>query len=300
MKKESKKRRAGGSLAELLRERAAEKPNQIGYRFFGGATGGEVCITYGELDARARRIAFALRGEGVQGERVLLFGTTGLDFIASFFGILYAGGVVVPLNPPRPSKASRLEAIVRDAKPKVGIWLSQLGTRISQITEQASDLGGLRLVGIEELEAEGIGISELAAIRPESLALLQYTSGSTGRPKGVCITHENLIHNASLVAKAMGLNAKSAGVNWLPLYHDMGLMSGLIAPMFAGYPVTLLSPNGFLAQPLSWFGAISRYKATTSGGPNFAYELCCEKITDEQCQEVDLSSWQVTAVQNKR
>jgi acyl-CoA synthetase (AMP-forming)/AMP-acid ligase II len=118
------------------------------------------------------------------------------------------------------------------------------------------DLGGLHLVGIEELEAEGTGISELAAIRPESLALLQYTSGSTGRPKGVCITHENLIHNASLVAKAMGLNAKSAGVNWLPLYHDMGLMSGLIAPMLAGYPVTLLSPNGFLAQPLSWFGAI--------------------------------------------
>src|ERR1700704_3529157 len=147
MKKESKKRRAGGSLAELLRERAAEKPNQIGYRFFGGATGGEVCITYGELDARARRVAFALCDEGVKGERVLLFGTTGLDFIASFFGILYAGAVAVPLNPPWPSKISRLEAIVKDAKPKLGIWLSQVGTGVSQIAEQVPDLGGLRLIG---------------------------------------------------------------------------------------------------------------------------------------------------------
>ena len=185
MYRQIEKRMVTGSLAELLTERAGKQPGQIGYSFFSGASGGEVCITYGELDARARRIALALRREGAQGERVLLFGTTGLDFIASFFGILYAGAVAVPLIPPRPSKTSRLEAIVRDAKPKVGIWLSQLGTRISQITEQASDLGGLRLVGIEELEAEGIGISELAAIRPESLALLQYTSGSTGSQR-VC------------------------------------------------------------------------------------------------------------------
>ena len=124
------------TLAELLRERAAKRPGQLGYRFFSGVTGDEVSITYGELDARARRIASALRGEGVQGERVLLFGTTGLDFIASFFGILYAGGVAVPLNPPRPSKVSRLEAIVKDAKPKVGIWLSQLGTGVSKLASE--------------------------------------------------------------------------------------------------------------------------------------------------------------------
>jgi natural product biosynthesis luciferase-like monooxygenase protein len=291
MKKESKKRRAGGSLAELLRERAAEKPNQIGYRFFGGATGGEVCITYGELDARARRVAFALCDEGVQGERVLLFGTTGLDFIVSFFGILYAGGVAVPLSPPRPSKASRVQAIVRDAKPKLGIWLAPSGSGISQIKE--SDLGGLRLRTIEELEAGKSGSQELEPSMSESLALLQYTSGSTGRPKGVCISHENLIHNATSIAKAARLNPESVSVNWLPLYHDMGLMSAVVAPFFVGYPVTLLSPNSFLTKPLSWLETMSRQKATFSGGPNFAYELCCEKITDEQCQELELSSWQV-------
>ena len=185
MYRQIEKRMVTGSLAELLTERAGKQPGQIGYSFFGGATGGEVCITYGELDARARRIAFALSREGVKGERVLLFGTTGLDFIASFFGILYAGAVAVPLSPPRPSKISRLEAIVKDAKPKLGIWLSQFGTGVSQITERVPDLGDLRLIGIEELEAEGTGISELAPIRPESLALLQYTSGSTGSQR-VC------------------------------------------------------------------------------------------------------------------
>src|SRR6266403_1985764 len=217
MNRRVKKRMVTGSLAELLRERAGKEPTQIGYRFFGGATGGEVCITYGELDARARRIALALRRQGVQGERVLLFGTTGLDFIASFFGILYAGAVAVPLIPPRPSKVSRLEAIVRDAKPKVGIWLSPSSSSVSQITEQVPDLGGLRLIAIEELEAESSGIDELEPSTPESVALLQYTSGSTGRPKGVCISDENLIHNATLIAKAMGLNAETVGVNWLPL-----------------------------------------------------------------------------------
>jgi acyl-CoA synthetase (AMP-forming)/AMP-acid ligase II len=282
-----------GSLAELLTERAAKQPGQLGYRYFSGAAGGEARITYGELDARARRIALALRREGVQRERVLLFGTTGLDFIASFFGILYAGAVAVPLSPPRPSKASRLKAIVRDARPKVGIWLSLPGSRVSQITEQLSDFGHLPVIAIEELEADSSGNEELEPSMPESLALLQYTSGSTGRPKGVCISNENLIHNASLVAKAMGFDAESVGVNWLPLYHDMGLMSGVVAPLFGGRPATLLSPNGFLAQPLTWFEAITRYKATISGGPNFAYELCYEKIASEQCHEVDLSSWQV-------
>src|SRR3977135_713429 len=116
-----KKRMVTGSLAELLRERAAKQPGKLGYRF---CRGGEGCLTYGELDARARRIASGLRREGVQGERVLLFGTTGLDFVASFFGILSAGGLAVPLSPPRPSKASRVKAIVENAKPKLGIWLA--------------------------------------------------------------------------------------------------------------------------------------------------------------------------------
>src|SRR6266404_3367757 len=161
MNRRVKKRMVTGSLAELLRERAGKEPTQIGYRFFGGATGGEVCITYGELDARARRIALALRRQGVQGERVLLFGTTGLDFIASFFGILYAGAVAVPLSPPQSSKASRLNAIVRDAKPKLGIWLSLPSSRVSQIKELTSDLGDLRLIAIEELEADSSGSQEI-------------------------------------------------------------------------------------------------------------------------------------------
>jgi acyl-CoA synthetase (AMP-forming)/AMP-acid ligase II len=129
---------------------------------------------------------------------------------------------------------------------------------VSQITEQVSDFGHLPVIAIEELEADSSGNEELEPSVPASLALLQYTSGSTGRPKGVCISNENLIHNASLVAKAMGFDAESVGVNWLPLYHDMGLMSGVVAPLS---PATLLSPNGFLAQPLTWFEAITRYKA---------------------------------------
>jgi acyl-CoA synthetase (AMP-forming)/AMP-acid ligase II len=280
------------SLTELLVLRAAKQPRQLAYRFFDGSVESEGGITYDELDARARRIASGLRREGVKGERVLLFGTTGLDFVASFFGILYAGAVAVPLSPPRPSKAFRLKAIVRDAEAKLGILLSPPSSHVSQITEQTPDLGDLRLRTIGELETETSGKEDPELSTPENLALLQYTSSSTGRPKGVCISYENLIHNASLIAKVLRLNAETVAVNWLPLYHDMGLMSGVVAPLFAGYPVTLLSPNGFLARPLSWFEAINQYRATVSGGPNFAYELCCEKIASEACQEVNLSSWQ--------
>ena len=134
---------------------------------------------------------------------------------------------------------------------------------------------------------------EPALVSPDTLAFLQYTSGSTGKPKGVMVTHGNLLHNEQMIQKAFGHTSQSGVVGWLPLFHDMGLIGNVLQPLYLGIPCILMSPIAFLQKPVRWLQAISRYKATTSGGPNFAYDLCVQKITPQQLQSLDLSSWEV-------
>ena len=276
------------TLVELLRWRAQHQPSQRAYTFLRDGEKDAIHLTYAELDEQARAIAAWLQEMDAMDERVLLLYPSGLDFIAAFFGSLYAGAVAVPAYPPHYAHAhKRLKAIVRDADPMV-----ILSDADPDFDEELADL--------EWLVTPNIGTSlasewEEPDISGETLAFLQYTSGSTAQPKGVMVTHSNLLHNLAAIQQAFEVTSEDSGVTWLPLYHDMGLIGGILLPLYAGGLSTIMSPVSFLQKPLRWLQAISRTQATVSGGPNFAYELCLENIAPHEREQLDLSSWQVAS-----
>jgi acyl-CoA synthetase (AMP-forming)/AMP-acid ligase II len=282
------------TLVELLAYRAQNEPDQIGYIFLQGGKTETGELTYKSLDLKARAIAAHLQSLGVAGERALLLYPPGLEFIAAFFGCLYAGVVAVPAYPPRRNQnLSRLQAIAVDAEAKVMLTSAALLDSLKNRSDEGFDLAGLHWSATDELATDLASAWNLPQLSSDNLAFLQYTSGSTGDPKGVMISHGNLLHNSAVIHQCFAHTLDSQGLIWLPPYHDMGLIGGVLQPLYGGFPVTLMSPVDFLQKPLRWLQAISRYKATTSGGPNFAYDLCVQKITPEQRTTIDLSSWEV-------
>ena len=282
------------SLNQLLATRALECGGRMAYRFLARGAASDPPITYGELYERAQRIAASLQAAGMRGERILLYVGTSADFLVSFFGILLAGAVVVPLSPPHLSRAlARSEAIVRNAGAKMAIVPGTLLPRFVQLQTTNEAFAALQLSTPEQLEARASGSCIDMTADGESLAILQYTSGSTATPKGVCVTHGNFLQNAAMISRAMGLSDRTVGVSWLPLHHDMGLMTGVIGPLFNGCPMTLMPASAFASDPLMWLQELTRQRATVTGAPNFAYELCVEKVLEEQLPELDLSSLEV-------
>jgi acyl-CoA synthetase (AMP-forming)/AMP-acid ligase II/acyl carrier protein len=288
------------TVVGLLRARAAERPEQVAFTFLtdGESEGGR--LTYGELDRRAAAIAAALAASVAPGERALLLYPPGLDFIAAFFGCLYAGVVAVPAYPPRPNdrSQSRLRAIARDAAPRAALTTEAILAGVFEprgLLAVAPELAGPRWIPTDASSAPSAAEEAAAAFEPEpeSLAFLQYTSGSTAAPKGVMVSHGNLLHNERMIGAAFGMDEESVVVGWLPLYHDMGLIGNVLQPLHAGGRCVLMSPVAFLQRPMRWLEAISRYRGTVSGGPNFAYELCARKASPEALAGLDLSSWRV-------
>lgn len=286
------------TLIELLTSRAETDPRLCGFRFLHetSANGG-ARLTYFELREKAQTIAVALRAIGVRkGDRVLLLYPPGLDFVAAFFGVLCAGAAAVPAHPPHPARLRstlpRLEAVVADARPAA--VLATAAIRTAAITARL--LPAARWLATDELDESQAAEWCEPHVDRDALALVQYTSGSTASPKGVLVTHHNLVRNSVVIHHAFGHSPRSRGVIWLPPYHDMGLIGGVVQPLFGGFPVTLMSPASFLMCPLNWLKAIAREGATTSGGPNFAFDLCVRKTTPEQRARLDLSSWEVAFV----
>ena len=282
------------TLLDLLRLRANLEPNFLAYRYLqdDGIEGDS--LTYAELDRRARGIGAWLETHGARGERVLLLYPSGLDYIAAFFGCLYAGAVAVPAYPPRLNRpVPRIQAIVADSQAKFALTTSAIFHNIEQRFEQSPELKALSWLNTEQvspgLEAEWRDPN----INADTLAFLQYTSGSTSQPKGVMLTHGNLLHNLKAIQRGFQIDGNDSGAFWLPSYHDMGLIGGILEPMYIGLPSTLMSPVSFLQRPFRWLDAISKYKVTTSGAPNFAYDLCVDKITPEQLETLDLSAWKL-------
>ncbi|MEM6404525.1 MAG: AMP-binding protein, partial [Cyanobacteria bacterium P01_D01_bin.116] len=283
---------AAPSLLEILSYRAQYQPNKQAYIFLqNGEADLTTSITYAELDKRARVIASYL--QSYRGERALLLYPSGLEFITTLFGCLYAGVVAVPVYPPkRNQKLYRLLSIVNDAQAKVALTTTSILSDIEKRWEEEAELSHLNWVATDTIETNYQDFI-LKSVTPENLAFLQYTSGSTGMPKGVIISHGNLMHNEQMIQQAFGHTADTIVVGWLPFYHDMGLIGNVLQPLYLGKPAILMSFVTFLQKPIRWLQAISRYKATTSGGPNFAYDLCLKKIKPEQLAELDLSSWEV-------
>jgi amino acid adenylation domain-containing protein len=282
------------NLVELLRRRALSQPNRVAYTFLLDGETSEVCLTFAELDLRAQAIGAWLQATGAAGERVLLLYPPGIEYIAAFFGCLYAGAVAVPAYPPRLNqKLFRIHTILEDASVSVVLTTPSILSKTESLFAHTPYLKTLRWV-----DTEGIASSLAAKWRDplsgsDSLALLQYTSGSTAEPKGVMVSHGNLLYSERMIQTAFGQNEDSVIVGWLPLYHDMGLIGNVLQPLYVGGRCILMSPVAFLQRPLRWLEAISNYKATTSGGPNFAYDLCAQRTTPEQRATLDLSSWTV-------
>ena len=285
------------SLVDILQWRAMNQPHQMAYRFLLDGEYDEVCLSYQELDQRARSIAALLQSSAKVGDRALLLYPPGLDFIVAYFGCLYARIIAIPAYPPHPNRLEKtLPTILRiaaDAKPSVALLTSTLFENISSQNAIKNKFGTIKLLVTDCDEVNDLtGKWQQPGIAGNDTAFLQYTSGSTTIPRGVMVTHSNLMHNLDLIEESFGLTSKSQTVFWLPPYHDMGLI-GILQSLYTGYPVTLMPHLMFLQRPFRWLQAISRFRATCSGGPNFAYDLCIRKVKPEQREQLDLSSWEV-------
>ena len=269
-------------ISSCLQQLALTKPNKIAYRFVSQHQ--ESTITYSELDTRARQLA-PWFGQST-GERVLLFLDPGFDYIVAFFACFYAGVVPVPCYPPRNSRHMiRLQNIIDDAKAKFIITYQ---------AKQAQFDFKEAVLCVDNYSVDHQDFTPVV-LKGGQLAFLQYTSGSTGSPKGVMVTHTNIMNNLQMMRETFKPENLTALCSWLPPYHDMGLIAGILLPIYCQSLGVLMSPQSFLQSPMLWLEAISKYRVNFSPAPNFAYDLCVDKITSEQKQLLDLSQWRVAA-----
>ncbi|MEM9291609.1 MAG: amino acid adenylation domain-containing protein [Acidobacteriota bacterium] len=310
------------SLADLLRRHAQQRPEALAYTFLEDGEEEGARLSWGELHLRARALGARLQEGGLAGARILLLYPPGLDFVVALLGCWYGGAVAVPAYPPRPGRPQpRLASLAEDSRPQAVLTVERFLRRREALRAHLPSLDLLPWIASDRLEppSDGTGdgdggaspgvILEAWARRwaptgaQEELsatgsfgggtALIQYTSGSTASPRGVRITHANLLANERLITAAFAVDENSVIVSWLPLYHDMGLIGGVLQPLATGAHCVLMSPFAFLRRPQRWLEAISRYRGTVSGGPNFAFDHCARKIPQEALEGLDLSSWRV-------
>ncbi len=278
---------SSNSLPALLRARAERTPDRIAYRFGGGRE--TPALTYGALQAAAERFARGVAERGLSGRPLALMLPTGPAFATAFFGALLAGSPVAPLAPSRSLRTlGRLRGIVEDLRPGAVVTTDDLRASVRQADDTCDFLATCDLLAVDELSYDG-GRCDLAS--PHEIAVVQYTSGSTSEPKGVQVSHANLLANARLLTSWIGGSERDVTVSWLPLYHDMGLIGGIVAPLFAGGESILLETGSFLQDPATWLRTISRHAATVSLSATFGYDLCARRLRDEDLTDVDLRTW---------
>jgi acyl-CoA synthetase (AMP-forming)/AMP-acid ligase II len=314
------------TLPDLLHLRATEQPHRVAYRFLQDGVYESAQISYGELERRASAIATTLQTKTCPGSRALLLYPPGLDFIAAFFGCLYAGVIAVPAYlPQRTQNIPRLQSIATDAQATLALTTSDALSAIKRHLPPYPALEQLTWVVSDDIVTDHDSTGQDSTGRDrkafqsdrkafqsdreafqsdrtgnctghtpaDDIAFLQYTSGSTGQPKGVMVSHRNILHNLSLIHDCFDNTAESIGVSWLPPYHDMGLIGGILQPLYIGAPMVLMPPMAFLQKPMRWLQAISHFRATVSGGPNFAFDLCTRRAKPHQLKDLDLSHWQI-------
>ncbi|MDF3932682.1 non-ribosomal peptide synthase/polyketide synthase [Pseudomonas citronellolis] len=284
---------AAANLVEALLQRAAETPRETALRFV--AEDLELALSYRELDQRARAMAAWMRQSAAPGDRAVLLLPSGADYVTAFFACLYAGVIAVPAYPPesvRPQHLARLRAILDDAEPSLVLTDSSLIDALRPACQRASGIQPL-LLAVDRAPAELALDWRMPDLRDDSIAFLQYTSGSTATPKGVQVSHGNLLANEKLIRHGFGIQPDDVIVSWLPLFHDMGLIGGLLQPIYSGIECVLMSPRYFLERPRRWLEALSRYGGSVSGGPDFAYRLCCERVGEAALEGLDLSRWRL-------
>jgi FkbH-like protein len=283
------------TLVELLKVRAATQAEMVGYSFLVDGEIEQGRVSYSQLDIQARAVAAWLQKAGLAGQRAILIYPSGFDLLSAFFGCLYSG--VIPIPYPLSNlrrESSTVRFVYRDAEPAVALTTHSQLPGIQRGLERHSIRMLLLATDSIPLElAEEWADPQLSADCP---AYLQYTSGSASLPKGVVITHSNVLHNLSYIDAGFEHSNTSASVTWLPYFHDMGLVYGLLQPLYNGFPCWIMSPTAFAHRPLRWLQAISRFRATHSGAPNFAYDLCVRAANLEGRLDLDLSHWEVAFV----
>ena len=285
------------SLVDVLRSYTEDRQDGLAYVFLNNGDTEDERWTYADLDLKARIIAAKLQSITNPGDRALLVYPPGLEYIAAFFGCLYAGTIAVPAYPPHPRRIERtlprLISITQDATPKVALTNEAIQNNLEAIFEFAPLFSDVDWIATDTLDNSIAEAWKYPDVDIQPLAFLQYTSGSTATPKGVMVSHHNLMYNEAMIKASFAHDEHSTFVGWLPLYHDMGLIGNVLQPLYIGAPSILMPPVAFLQRPHRWLKAITTYKAHTSGGPNFSFDLCVHKISAEQKQELDLSSWKV-------
>ncbi len=276
------------TFVEILRARADREPDACAFAFL-ASDGSETRVTYAGLEERARALAARLQQMGAAGERVLIALQPGLDYVVAVFGCLFAGSTAVPCAlSSRMDRARQMPAIAIDSAAKFAVGDPALN----------EDLGPAHVewIGVDSTHSEGAAGWCEPVLNASDPALLQYTSGTTSSPRGVMVSHANLLANAQSIAESFEHPKHLWGVTWLPPYHDMGLMGGILQPVYFGAPSAVISPLDFVRRPAVWLEAVSRYRVRTTGGPNFAYELCARTITPAETANLRLDCWELAYV----
>lgn len=282
------------TLVDALQRRAAIDPDRVLYTYLEDGETLERAMTAAVLDAEARAIGRTLAKLAGPGTRVILLFEDGLDTIKGLFGCLSAGLVAVSgIHPAAPRSTDRLLGILRDSRATVVLGQTRVLAEFQRGLDEVLDDFDLRWVAIDTIKPLPADRWAGTPAGNDGLALIQYTSGSTRDPRGVMLTHRNLLHNLQGQIDAFGYEFGDTGVSWLPFSHDMGMIGCVLMAVFGGGRCVLLSPSHFVEDPSRWLRAISRHRATISGGPNFAYDLCARRADTMDLATLDLSCWKV-------
>jgi acyl-CoA synthetase (AMP-forming)/AMP-acid ligase II/fatty-acid desaturase/acyl carrier protein len=279
------------TILDRLRKHATASPDQVAYRFLRDDRVTDA-VTYSQLALRVSGLAECLRDQNTRGDRALLLYPPGLEFIEAFLACLAAGIIAVPAYLPRKNrKVDRLLAIIHDCMPRLVLTTEQAASSIG--SELISVAGGRQLLSTDAIPTPSSHTCHWRTLDTNAVAFLQYTSGSTGTPRGVMVTHKNIVSNEKAIQESFCHNKDSIVVGWLPVFHDMGLIGNILQPLHVGFPSFVLSPVAFLQQPVRWLRAITEYRATTTGAPNFAWDHCAKSVTEEEKEGLDLSSLRI-------
>ncbi|MCF6171642.1 MAG: AMP-binding protein [Bacteroidales bacterium] len=276
---------------EVIRNRVKADPEHVVFRFLNDGITESESLTYRQLETRSKALGAAMQKLSGKGERVLLLFPPGLAYVASLFACFYSGMIAVPAYPPRRNRSlQRIHTIVEDSGVTVSLISRQVYNDIERNFAEDQLLKNIHWIVYDDVADGQASHWQEVEILPGDTALLQYTSGSTGNPKGVMITQLNLLYNSEYIRQTFDFDKNSVGVNWLPIFHDMGLIGGVLQAAYLGVLNVGMPPIAFLKNPLNWLRALEKYQGTTGGGPNFSFDYCITKTTEEERAALDLRS----------